>query len=243
MTDRIRPLSALTLALVVGTALLACKKKKKAPPPAVTSAKPATAAPKAAQGFTGNYTIQSGTSPAGSAYKGSVSITKSGDYDLLSYTITSGGSSFKGVGLESGDLLGVGWGTGKSGVVVYQVSGGLLNGKWVTTGASGLGTEELKGPAGVKGTYTIISSSSPQDGGTYHGRVTITPNGVLRTVKWSLTSRESYSGVGILDGNVFTVGWGTGVGVAVYHKTASGLSGRVSGSAAKGVSTEVLARK
>ena len=244
MNDRIGPFSALTLALVVGIALLACKKKK-APPPAVTTsaATPPPAAPKAAKGFTGNYTIQSGRNPNGSEYKGSLAISKSGDVDQLAWTITSGGSNFTGVGLESGDLLSVGWGTGKSGVVVYKVAGGLLNGKWAMTGTSGMGTEELKGPAGVSGTYTIIASKSPQSGAAYHGKVTITPKGAVRTVTWTLTSGESYSGVGMLDGDVFTVGWGKGVGVAVYHSTPNGLSGKAAGPAADGITSEVLARK
>ncbi len=242
MTDRIGPPSVAVLALVVGTALLACKKKK-APPPPVTTAAPAPAAPTAGQGFTGNYTIQSGRNADGSEYKGNVTVSKSGDYDLLSWTITSGGSNFTGVGVESGDLLGVGWGKAKTGVVVYKVSGGLLNGKWAMAGASGLGTEELKGPTGVSGTYTIVSSSSPQSGGAYHGTVAITTKGAVRTVKWTLTSGESYSGVGILDGDVFTVGWGPNVGVVVYHKSGSGLSGRAAGPAADGIGSEVLARK
>lgn len=242
MADRIGPLTAAALALVVGTALLACKKKRAPPPPITTSGEKAKA-PAAQQSFTGNYTIQSGRNADGSQYAGSVDISNHGDHNVLAWTISSGGSNFSGVGIEMGDLLGVGWGKSKPGVVVYKVSGGSLDGKWAMEGAPSLGTESLSGPAGVSGTYNIVSSSSPASGGAYHGKVTITPKGALRTVHWALTSGESYSGVGILDGDLFVVGWGSGVGVAVYHTAASGLSGRAAGAGAQGIGSEVLARK
>lgn len=242
MTDGIRPLSAAALSVVVGMALLACKKKRAPPPPVATAAPTGGPAAPASQSFTGNYTIQSGRNANGTQYKGSVTISKHGDYDTLAWTITSG-DDYSGVGIEMGGLLGVGWGKAKPGVVVYKVNGGSLDGQWAMAGAPSLGTENLSGPSGVSGTYKIVSSSSPASGGPYHGTVTITPKGALRTVRWKLTSGESYSGVGILDGDVFVVGWGSGVGVAVYSKAESGLSGRAAEPAAEGIGNEVLARK
>lgn len=53
---------------------------------------------------------------------------------------------------------------------------------------------------------------------------------------------ESYDGVGILDGNTFVVGWGKGIGVVVYHSTASGgLTGK--SAVSQGMGSEILVRK
>lgn len=241
MARRTRPLEAVLLVFVVGALLLACKKKRTAPPAPATS--PAPAQP-AAGGFAGNYTITSAKNPDGTSYTGNVSVSGHGDYDVLSWTITSGGGNYSGVGIEMDGLLGVGWGKNKPGVVVYKVDGGTLNGKWTMTGATGLGTEVLSGPAGVSGKYTITSSSSPQSGKAYRGSVTITPKGALRMVRWSLTSGESYAGVGILDGDKFVVGWGTNAGAVVYHTApGSGLTGRFASPGVDGIGNEVLARK
>ena len=245
MSDRSRWVQSLLLAVLVGAALLACKKKRAAPPaPTVAATPTSTAAAAAPQGFAGSYTIQSGKNPDGSSYSGSVSISSRAGYDAVDWTISSGrGDGFSGVGIEMGGLLGVGWGKSKPGVVVYKVSGGSLTGKWAMAGASGLGTENLSGPAGVSGRYNIVSSSSPASGGAYHGTVTITPNGAVRTVRWSLTSGESYSGVGMLDGDTFVVGWGQGVGVVVYHLAGGSLTGRFASPGTSGIGSETLARK
>lgn len=244
MTGRTGPLQTAALVLVVGSALLACKKKRAPPPPIAAPARSATATAAGAQGFTGSFTISEGKNPDGSPYSGTATISSHGDYDTLSWTISgAGGGNYVGVGIETGGVLAVGYGESKPGVVVYKVNGGSLTGKWAMSGASGLGTENLSGPAGVKGTYSITSSSSPQSGHAYHGKVAIKVRGAVRDVRWTLTSGESYSGVGILDGDLFIVGWGRGTGAVVYRDAAGkGLHGRFALPGVEGIGSETLAR-
>jgi hypothetical protein len=113
------------------------------------------------------------------------------------------------------------------GVVVYRVSGGKLSGRWATGGsASDVGTEDLEGPEGLSGTYKVVSSKTPK-GGSYTGTVTITPAGGTHTVQWNL-STQSFSGVGIRQGDLFIVGWGEagkGAGVVSYQVSGSTLTG------------------
>jgi hypothetical protein len=92
------------------------------------------------------------------------------------------------------------------GVVVYQVSGGTLKGQWATAMSPALGSEDLEGPPGLNGTYQITKAAGP-DGKSYAGSVTIAPKGDAFAVTWTLPT-ESYSGVGIQQGDLLIVGRG-----------------------------------
>lgn len=215
-------------AIIVFLALLACKKKEQEELPPAPPAPPAptAAAPSSAGSIAGSYTISSASNPGGGSYKGKVEITKQTEHYKLSWTLPS--ESYSGVGIEQDGILGVGWGTGDDyGVVVYEVSGGTLTGRWASSKTgSKLGTETLKGPAGLDGTYTV-TGTSPESGGAYQGTVTITKQGSTYAVKWKLASGEGYSGVGMLRNDNFVVGWGMGgnSGAVVYRVGTSELSG------------------
>lgn len=244
--------------VVVVGALLACggqkattEEKPAEKPPATPSepapAKPAasaTAEPSAAAPIGGTYRITSASNPGGSgSYSGQVTITP-GAVHTLKWTI-SDGSSYSGVGLAFDGALGVGWGLGeKYGVAVYTINGGKLSGRWATAvTAMGVGTEELEGPEGLDGSYTITAAKDPT-GASYTGTVTIKPSGDVYSVKWTLP-KESYEGVAIKQGSTLVVGWGVGgkgAGAVVYEASGANLNGKWAQPGGKALGTEVLAK-
>jgi hypothetical protein len=132
------------------------------------------------------------------------------------------------VGIVVDNILCVGWAeSGSYGVVVYKVEGGKLKGRWTTSKLEGIGIEDLEGPAGLNGVYKIVSSVSPETNRGYPGNVTINKYGDIYLVTWLLES-ESYSGVGILEGDLLIIGWGIGrkTGVVYYKMKNDTLLGR-----------------
>lgn len=181
--------------------------------------------------FSGNYKIASSSNPNGGSYGGAVRIASMGDAYSIVWTL-SGGETYSGVGIQMGDQLAVGWGTGrgKHGVVAYSINGGTLSGKWTLSDMKGrIGTEDLAGSPDLRGVYRIVGSTVPGAGGRgYAGTVTITPNGDTFTVAWKLASGESYNGVGVRHGDLLVVGWGVNqdsVGVVSYRAQDGALRG------------------
>ncbi|MEO8877770.1 MAG: hypothetical protein ABI461_19405, partial [Polyangiaceae bacterium] len=77
----------------------------------------------------------------------------------------------------------------------------------------------------------------------YAGSVTIKPSGSVYDVAWT-TPGNNYSGVGILQGNIFSVGWGTagkGAGAVVYT-VGSKLDGKWAQPNGTSLGTEVLGK-
>lgn len=200
--------------------------------------------------FSGNYKITSSGNPGGGGgYGGTVRISRMGEAYRIAWRL-SGGESYEGVGIQMGDALAVGWGTGsgKHGVVAYSISGGTLAGKWTLSDMRGaIGTEELAGSSELTGAYKIVKSTTPGGGGKgYAGTVTITPNGDTYTVVWKLTSGESYNGIGIRQGDLLVVGWGISqhsVGVVHYWKQGATLQGVWAIPGGKSLGTETLTRQ
>jgi hypothetical protein len=195
--------------------------------------------------LSGKYTIQSATNPGGGGgYKGTVNITKTGDVYKLAWAIPNS-PPYSGVALTEGSTLAVGWGMGaRYGVVVYRINGGKLSGKWATAGSGPTpGTEELVGPDGLNGVYTITSGKGP-DGKSYSGTVSITPSGSTYAVRWALAN-ETYSGVGIREGDTLIVGWGEagqGAGAVSYQVSGSSLVGKWATPGGTALGTETIAR-
>jgi len=95
------------------------------------------------------------------------------------------------------------------GIVLYRVKDGHLEGIWryVEGGSSGIGRENLEGPAGLEGEYKITLGANP-GGKRYHGTVTMEKEGAIYKVDWHLPER-AYVGTGVLLGDVFVVGYAT----------------------------------
>lgn len=179
--------------------------------------------------LSGNYNIASASDIQGRPYRGAVKINRTGESYQISWSIP-GNQSYTGFGIPVGDVLGVGWGVGgRFGVAVYEINGGVLRGKWTGSGLNGaVGIEVLQGPDGLNGTYKITESRSVPNGNPYTGSVIITPNGDTYTVMWNLAN-ESYSGIGVRQGDVLVVGWGIGsrsVGVVGYTVVGNWLNGK-----------------
>lgn len=223
-------------------ALAGCKKPggdrtSGEPEPTGSTASPATA-------FAGGYTITAASNPGGGGrYAGSVSIAQAAGYQTIDWTIANS-PPYAGVGITAGDKLGVGWGVGGNyGVAVYKITGGKLTGTWTSKGLTGVGAEEIEGPASLDGTFTISKSRTP-DGKSYTGTVTIEPTGDTYAVTWATTA-GSYSGVGIKDGDLFVAGWGKGgqgAGVVLYTKTATGMDGIWATPGGRTLGTETLGK-
>lgn len=189
--------------------------------------------------------ISSSNPGGGNAYRGQLAMKKSGDVFELRWTIDRT-PAYSGLGIEEGSELGVGWGTGNGhGIVVYRIQGGTLRGRWASPGTQGqIGTEDLRGPPGLNGTYTIVASQSPIGGKPYTGTVTIQPTGDTYSLRWQLPN-ESYNGVGIKRGNALFVGWGTGndAGIVVYTRRGSDLDGVWATPGGTQLGTEVLKKR
>lgn len=216
-----RGLVSLCLAGVLIAPLLACKGTSSSGGTAVTPPMGATGK------HSGSYTISAARNPGGGEYTGEVAITQNGQIYLMNWTLGSSNAKQVGVGIEDGTTLAVGLSDSEPyGVVVYHVNGGQLDGTWGLPSMAKLGAESLKGPAGLNGNYQIIKGQNP-DGSIYKGTVDITPRGKLYDVKWNIPG-NSYSGVGLLSGNVFAVGWGTAknVGVVLYVESGGKLVGQ-----------------
>ncbi|MBL8957959.1 MAG: hypothetical protein JNK82_44700 [Myxococcaceae bacterium] len=202
-------------------------------------------AQKGAADLSGTYAAN-GANPGGEGkYSGEVKLTKSGDTYNVEWALANS-PPYKGVALQSGELLGVGWGMGAAfGVVVYKVNGGKLSGRWATASSGPkAGTEELEGPPGLSGTYKITKATTP-DGKPYKGEVSITPNGDVYEVTWTLP-KEKYSGVAIKQGELLIVGWGAAdkaAGVVSYRVGANGMEGVWGAPGSKQLGTEKLLKK
>lgn len=247
MRGRSTRLAAIAL---VFAALVACKKKSSSSStsPSATVAPAASAGPSGPVNpadVSGKYKILSASNPGGGGgYAGTVDITKHGDLFSIDWSIANT-PPYKGVGIVEGQVLGVGWGLGNAyGVAVYKVTGGKLDGKWATSTTQGrAGTETLSGPSGLRGTYTIVAGKDGDTGKAYTGTVVINPTGAVYNVTWNIPG-NTFSGVGILQGDVFTVGWGTagkGAGVVVYQ-VGNKLDGKWAQPHGSGLGTEVLGK-
>jgi hypothetical protein len=148
-----------------------------------------------------------------------------------------------GVGFVEGDTLGVGWSDIPNfGVLIYKVDGGRLSGKWLADSTQEEhGVEVLEGPPGLNGVYEIVKAYGDDSGEEYFGTVEIRPNGAIYNVTWTLGTYV-YTGLGLLKGDLFIVGWGARAGVLYYEKKEGGLTGVWAGQNSQDLGTETLIR-
>jgi hypothetical protein len=211
-----------------------CKKRALSEPPSGASG-----------ALNGEYSITSASRPGGnrSTHAGSVTIEKSGNYYGVAWRL-DGGKEFRGVGIEAGEFLAVGWGPADDcGVAVYEIAGERLIGRWASaSGAGKLGGEELRGPTGLNGSYTIVTGRTPA-GESYDGQLAITPSGNMYRVIRRAGSDELH-GAAMKKGSRLFVGWARGGGaVMVYTVKDSKLNGQWAQPGSSQLGTEFLSRR
>jgi hypothetical protein len=187
------------------------------------NASPVDAAP-LAQSLAGTYRV-AGTNLDGSAYGGELTITERGPFLGFAWRT---GNNFEGVGIQRGNIVAVGWGSGSCGVAIYQFNpaSGLDFGDWGYQTSTATGTEFLfkdDGTTGIGGSYMLLGASP--DGSDYDGRLTVIPQGPVYQLVWAVGS--GYDGIGITQGDRLGATWGgEGCAIVIYEVRADGsLSG------------------
>lgn len=92
----------------------------------------------AVTGTNGTFDVD-GRNADGSAYKGTLKVSRSSE-DVYQFSWDVG-SGFVGTGIKMGDYLAAGSGSRQCGFAIYGISGNRLNGRWGVPGAMKLGTE------------------------------------------------------------------------------------------------------
>jgi hypothetical protein len=177
--------------------------------------------------LSGSYTITRGVNTNnGDEYKGKVSLHHQGGNVYHAFW---DGEEYEGVGFRVGNILGLGWSPNPDyGLTIYKVDGGLLRGNWISNSTiKVLGTEILKGPPGLHGTYDIVEASGADGGPAYSGTVGIRKLDDVYHLTWWI-GNEEYTGAGLLKGDLFIVGWSSGLldGVTYYEIKGNELLGR-----------------
>lgn len=96
-----------------------------------------------AKSLNGTFNITGTNAGTNTAYKGTLTIKKTGSVYSLYWKVAN--TSYNGVGILDGNILAVGWGFGQAfGVVGYDVNGDEATGTWAMGGGTSTGTENLK---------------------------------------------------------------------------------------------------
>jgi hypothetical protein len=189
----------------------------------------------AADDFAGRYAA-TGVDPQGRNYKAAVQIEPFGKLQVVLWKL-EGGAAYKGIGIQQGDKLGVGYGSAdtKFGIAVYKVSGGRLEGVWADSRdlKSELGKETLEGSPDLNGTFKITLGQNRDGLTNYSGTIQIKRNGNTFLFFWP--TKVPSLGVGVLLDDMLVVAYGSKPtklpGVVAY---------KVSGKDAKGTGDDVL---
>jgi len=203
-------------------------------------------APAAAE-LTGAYKITAGTNPDNmGSYTGRVDFEYvRGDVHRVLWMLESSPPA-RGLGflVESNMFCAAFNPAGDVGLAVYSIEGGTLTGQWVDHTTDGYtGKEVLKGSPSLEGTYTIVSSSSPDPGEpSYAGSVEIHKNGENYQIR-RIIGEKTYEGVALLKGRKLIVGWGPGAGVIYYNIKDNNLGGWWAIRGTPSMGTETLMRE
>lgn len=180
--------------------------------PTNTSSAPSPApstAPAAATDIAGKYTVTGNNESGGGRYGGNLAVTKHGE--VYQFSWTSGGRSFDGVGVQTGNNVAVAFTNGNDGrgcgVVLYSIKpDGGLDGKAGYWGVDASETETAirKSGTDLDGEYDITGSNP--GGGNYTGTLSVKKNGAGYDFNWK--AGEAIKGFGIRQGNTISVGIG-----------------------------------
>jgi hypothetical protein len=178
----------------------------------------------------GSYTITRGVNTDnGDEYKGKVSLQLQGANVYHAFWDAGEDSEYQGVGFRVGNILGLGWSPNPNyGLTIYRVDGGRLRGTWFSNSTVKVhGREILKGSPELHGTYEIVEAYGADGGPEYSGTVGIRKLDDVYHLTWWI-GNETFTGVGLLKGDLFIVGWSSGIldGVTYYEIKGNELLGR-----------------
>lgn len=226
------------LALVLGCKSLT---STEAEPAGSTTTGPATQTKGAAPDIAGTYDISGTNEEGGGAYRGTLVVTDRGD--VYQFTWDTAGKKYDGVGVQTGNDLGVAFAEGDSGegcgVVLYEIGAdGTLDGKAGYWGNNNSETETAirKSGTGLEGDYSVTGKNT--DGKPYAGTLAVKKSGAGYSFAWEAGS--SLRGFGIHQGESVAVGiGGNKCGFVSYQVKPDGtLQGKWGGYGSTSVGTE-----
>ena len=214
-----------------------------------TTTTTSSSAPTASSGFdiSGTYDIIGTNEGGGGAYKGTLDVTPRGD--VYQFSWDSAGKKYEGVGVRTGNNLGVAFAEGDTGkgcgVVLYMIGAdGTLDGKagyWENNSSESEVAKRTSG-TGLEGDYAITGKNT--QGQPYEGTLAVKKNGAGYTFAWQAGS--ALNGFGIRHGETVAVGiGGNKCGFVSYEVKSNGttLDGKWGGYGSTSVGTEIATKR
>ena len=234
---------SLAMLMAVG---LGCNQSKVTEAPPAGNTTVAAAPVSKSQDIAGSYDI-SGTNENGAgAYRGTLVVTKRDDVHQFSWD--TAGKKYDGVGITSGNAVGVAFASGENGegcgVVLYKIGAdGTLDGKAGYWGNNSSETETAKRTKGdgLEGEYDVSGKNT--GGQAYTGKLGVKKSGAGYTFSWNAGS--TFEGFGIRQADTVAVGiGGNKCGFVSYELKPDGtLDGKWGGYGSQSVGTETAKKK
>jgi hypothetical protein len=147
----------------------------------------------------------SGEFSDGTVYEGTMTFTPNADQNSAIVQQQIGDTTISGIALLDEGVLTVVYGGEGCGVGSYLVQDNSdLMGRWTLVGQTTVGSE-MATLINISGSHNI--SGTNLDGTAYEGTLEVTPNNQIHTFDYTL-GEQQFPGVGILRGNVISVGFG-----------------------------------
>ena len=211
-----------------------------------SSSSPETAVAQRSRDISGNYTISGENEGGQGEYTGDLTITKRGD--VYQFSWSSGDKTYDGVGVQTGNSVGVAFTEGSEGtgcgVVLYEIKpDGNLDGKAGYWGVDEAETEKATRTSGsdLEGTYNV-SGENPE-GKAYNGKLSVKKEGA--GYRFAYDTGSTMTGFGIRGANMVAVGLGgSNCGFLGYDIQSDGtLEGKWGSPGSTSVGTEVAKKK
>ena len=210
----------------------------------VATASPAV--PASAKEISGDYTVTGKNEGGGGDYVGELKVTKRDQ--VYQFSWTSGGRTYDGVGVHSGNSVGVSFTEGSDGqgcgVILYTVKpDGNLDGKFGYWGVNEAQTETATrtSGSGIEGSYEVKGSNP--DGTNYGGKLNVKKQGAGYSFEWN--AGNTSKGFGIQGADMVAVGFGgSKCGFVGYDVLPDGtLQGKWGSAGSSAVGTETAKKK
>jgi hypothetical protein len=225
---------------------LGCNKTESEVPAANTSTTSTSAPTSTSRDISGTYDI-TGTNENGAGnYKGTLVVTSRGD--VYQFSWDTAGKKYDGVGVQTGNQIGVAFAEGSDGkgcgVVLYKIgSDGTLDGKAGYWGNNESESETAKRTRGtdLEGDYEV--SGTNIQGEAYKGTLAVSKAGAGYTFSWK--AGVSLEGFGVRTADTVAVGiGGNKCGFVAYEQKSDGtLEGKWGGYGSRSVGTETAKKR